>query len=599
MNTRTTWILLVIALALGAVLWFGDKQSGRRVTGTGGATVSFYPPNPEEVLRLEIQRSNQVTKVIRTESGWLLTSPIVYIAQPTSVEQLLKAINELAPVDFIPGKQVAAQPGGLGSFGLDQPTSITVESRGGRTMNLRVGSSTPLEGRFYLQVAGIDGVFVAESRVLAALPSALDDWRDRGLFDLRRTAYDRLEVQQRGKTVFEAMHDGQAWQLTKPLSARASTEALEALVNQLQTVRVTSFVSDGTILNPESFGLQPPESELVIGRGSNDLVRLKFGTSPTNALDQVYVQRVLQTNVVLVPTNVLSLVRLPLDTFRDRRLLPSLGDLSSLEVRGVEPFTVLREGTNWFVTQPRRFPANRSRVEEAFRNLEALEIQQYAADVIDNLSQFGLDKPTREYSLGTITNVAGVSTNVRLLTVEFGGVPTNNVNFVYTRRSDEPSVYSIVRAELARLPEMANQLRDWRYAVSNIASISIVHSNVVRELSRSLQGDWTVKQGTPANLISDALDETAFRLGEWNPYRYAVRDDRLLLAGGGYFQVAHEITLHFRDGTGPLRRWRLRFGREVAREVPALAYFDDDPSPIQVRFPAAIYRDVIRDFSAP
>lgn len=601
MNTRTTWFLALTAVLLGGYLWFTGSRAGTRVSGNAGASAVFVPIQPDEVTSLEIVRSNSVVRVQRGDAGWVLERPVNYAAQPTSIESLLTALSRLTPVDFIPGKQVATQPGGLGAFGLDQPIKLTVKTRSGRTSILRFGAMTPLEHRFYLQTVGTDGVFVADSAILAALPATVDEWRDRSLFDVRRTPYDRVELQQRGKTVFEAVQDPatQTWRLTKPLSARASAEALEALVNQLQTVRVTSFVNDGALVNPEAYGLQPAEAEFIVGRGTNDLVRLQFGASPTNAADQVFVQRALQTNLVLVPTNAAYLVRLPLDTFRDRRLMPELAGVSSLDFRGTERFSVRREGTNWFVVEPKRFPASRAAVEETFQTLESIGIEEFSADVVDSPQRFGLDQPVREYALGVTTNLGGITTNAPLVSLQFGGVPTNNVHFIFARRGDEPSVYSVVRSVLPRLPESPNQLRDWRFDTSNLVRVSIVRSNVVRELSRSANGVWTVTQGAPANLIPDALDETAFRLGNFNPYRYAVSDEKALLNAGGYLQVAHEVTLHFREGSGPLRRWRLRFGREVARDVPALAYFDDDPQPLQLRFPADIYHNVARDFGAP
>ena len=319
------------------------------------------------------------------------------------------------------------------------------------------------------------------------------------------------------------------------------------------------------------------------------------------------VQRVLQTNMVLVPTNETGLVRLPLDAFRDRQLLGPLLNITSIEFRGSDPatgggadrFVARREGTNWFVIEPRRFPADGARIEESFQSLEGLAIEQYTADVIDNPARFGLDIPTREYTLGFATDSGGIATNVPVFNVQFGGVPTNNAHFVYARRSDEPGVYSVVRAELARLPETANQLRDWRFAVSNLVSVSIVRSNVVRELVRNGEGLWIVARGTPATLIPDALDETSYRLGNYNPYRYAVRDEKVVVQNGGYNQTAHEVVFQFREGSGPLRRWRIRFGRETPPQVPAMLYFDDDPTPLQVRFPSALYRDVLRDFNAP
>lgn len=607
MNSRTTWMLVLVALALGAVLWISDRRPGSRVTNGQGLTSTFLAPRPEDVVRLELQRSNTVVKVTRMDTGWILMAPLVYAAQPTGIENLLNVLSKLVPVDFIPGKQVAAQPGGMAAFGLDQPSTLTVELRGGRPMIFRLGGPTPLEGRFYLQVAGTDGVFVADASLLSALPVNAEDWRDRGLFDLRHTAYDRVELQQRGRIVFEANYDGQGWRLTRPLSARANTDAIEALVNQLQAARVSAFVSDGTLVNPETYGLLPPEAELVVGRGSNDLVRLQFGARSTNAPDQEFVQRALQTNVVLLPTNATALVRLPLDTFRDRQLVGPLRNVSSIEFRGndrtvangADRFVARREGTNWFVVEPHRFPADAARIEETFQTLESLGIEQFTTDVVDNPAVYGLDMPVREYAIGVSTNLGGYVTNTVSFSVQFGGVPTNNIHFVYARRSDEPGVYSIVRAELSRLPETANQLRDWRFAVSNVVGVTIVRSNVVREITRTPTGEWAVSKGAPVSLIPDALDETVYRLGNYNPYRYAVRDLKAVETAGGYAAVAHEVTLHFREGSGPLRQWRLRFGREVPPLVPALVYFDEDPTPLQVRFPSALYRDVLRDFNAP
>lgn len=607
MNTRTTWILVFVALAMGAALWTSNRKPGQTVGSRGGASVSFAAPRPEDVVRLEVQRSNVLVKVTRTDLGWMLLAPVQYVAQPTGIENLLTALAKLAPVDFIPGKQVAAQPGGLAAFGLDQPATVTLEMRGGKPMVLRLGGPTPLEGQFYLQVAGTDGVFVADSKLLAAIPSSVDGWRDRGLFDLRHTPFDRLELQQRGKTVFEAVTDGQTWRLTKPLSARASTEALATLVDQLQTARVSEFVTDGPLVNPEAFGLQPPEAELVIGRGSNDLVRLQFGGNPTNALDKQFVQRVLQTNLVLVSSSNTFLTSRPLHTFRDRQLLGALLNISSIDFRGgdrttggtLDRFSVRREGTNWFVIEPRRFPADYVQIEKLFQDLESLEIEEFTADVIDNPARFGLDMPTMEYSLGITAVTNGVATNIPVFNVQFGGVPTNNPHLVHARRSDEPGVYSIVRAGLVRLPESGNQLRDWRFSVSNVVSVTVVRSNVVRELTRTSDGHWNVTRGAAANLIPDALDETLYRLGNYNPFRYAVRDEKVILQSGGYGPTAHEMLVQFREGSGVLRRLRIRFGREIPPLVPALLNFDDDPSAVQVRFPVAIYRDVLRDFNAP
>ena len=117
-------------------------------------------------------------------------------------------------------------------------------------------------------------------------------------------------------------------------------------------MRVAAFLTDAPNVDLEPLGLQPPENEFILARGTNVLVRLQFGNVPADATNFVRVRRTATTNLVLVPIAAGQLVRLPLANFRDRQLLPPLTSLTRVEIlAGTNATTLDRSGTNWSVTR--------------------------------------------------------------------------------------------------------------------------------------------------------------------------------------------------------------------------------------------------------
>ena len=333
MNPRVTWLLLLVALGLGGYLYVVERRPGIAVTGADGTQVRFLPVAAEQVTAVELFRSNGIVRVERTDKDWMLRLPVAYAAQGQAVDALLNALAQLRPRSWIPGAQLgAAGSDTWRAFGLDDSAiTLKLETKSGPLI-FKFGASAPLGHQFYFQPVGSDGVFTADNALLDRLPGTADDWRNRSLVNLRGVAFDRLEL--RGKTAFEAVRDptNGSWRLTKPLVARADSDRLNKLVQTLASVRVAQFVTDSPLANLDAYGLQNVESEVIIGNGTNQLSRLQFGTSPTNQPGGLYVRRMAQTNIVLVSTNAAALLRGPLSSFRDHRLLPHLADSTRVEL---------------------------------------------------------------------------------------------------------------------------------------------------------------------------------------------------------------------------------------------------------------------------
>jgi hypothetical protein len=584
MNVRTTWLLVLAALGLGGWIYWTERDAAVRVSAGDGGFVRFQRVVAEDIRSVEIIRSNLVIRVERSGAGWQITAPLRYPAQATAVEHLLEALAGLAPSSYLPAREVKADPEMLKSFGLETPETVTLQGREGGTI-LRLGAATALGRRMYFQRVGDDGVFATDAGLLERLPTSVADWRDRRLMNVAGLDFDRIEVMGSGE--IEAVRSGTngAWQLVRPLSARANSEQINGLLRQLEDTRITEFVTDSAAVAAEDYGLQPPAAQLVLKRGTNELLRLQVGKAATNAPGDLFVRRSQHTNVVRAGTNTLALLLRPLADFRDRRLLPSLSGLSRFELRDGARRTVLElQGTNWWVTEPTRFPADAAWLREAIVRLARLPIADFPNDLPTDLARYGLAEPLREYVFSTGADVPD-------LRLHFGA-PYADSRRVYARRLDEAAVYGVPLAEYTILPRGAAQFRTWTLAPSGVARIEIIQKGQSRGLARSEDGTWRVESGSPGALIGAALDEALVRLGQVSPVRVPEPPGAALVAYG-FELVDHQCKITLREPAG-FRSVTLRFGgRPNAVNQFVLARFDDEPDGILTEFPLTLYRDFV------
>jgi hypothetical protein len=88
----------------------------------------------------------------------------------------------------------------------------------------------------------------------------------------------------------------------------------------------------------EAYGFNTPELELTLAQGTNQLVTLQFGKSPTNDSTLVYARRAGLPAVVTVERQALELWRAAqLNDFRDPHLVTVTRPIAGIEVTGTAP----------------------------------------------------------------------------------------------------------------------------------------------------------------------------------------------------------------------------------------------------------------------
>jgi Domain of unknown function (DUF4340) len=151
MVRRNTWIVLIVLVGLiGFSFYLGQSKAKQAAaaTPTAGQTALFDASlgSPTDI-RVEDSSGNAV-EIARDQSGkWVLKAPTAADANQASAEAAatqLGALQVLSSVDL-----------GLDVIGLDKPSyTITVTYNGGKTHTLLVGSETPIQNGYYVQLDG-------------------------------------------------------------------------------------------------------------------------------------------------------------------------------------------------------------------------------------------------------------------------------------------------------------------------------------------------------------------------------------------------------------------------------------------------------------
>lgn len=589
---RTIWILFGLAAVLFAFIMLVE----RRRPGQPGAQppARLFAFKAAEVTNIALRLTNQLLlQVARSNAAapWSLTLPIDYPAQPHAIEWTLAQLENLVPRTRITQEEIISSKRTLAEYGLDLPAAtLTIQFQGQRK-EINFGRRTPVGEEVYCSVLHEPGVFTAPAELLDRLPRAANDWRDTTLLQLQTLGWNRLEVRAAGRGfALEVNPTNRMLELTKPTPARADPGRVGLLLSKLATAQATAFISDNPRADLESFGLQPPEAELVFGVGTNDLAVVQFGKSPTNDPTSVFARRLTHTNIVLVPKDLLDFLQLPHSALRDRHLMsfnPAL--VESIEVIGTETFTV-RHQTNgaWTAGDAAPITADTELMKEWLDRLSRLEGVVEADVVTDFKTLYGLDPPARQYLLrGTSTNSSGSVSNRVLAEMHLGARLDEKF---FARRPDEAAVYFLDPREVARLPHAAWQLRDrrvWNFTTNQVASVTAQYQGQTRTLLRSATHQWNFAPGSQGVINNPlGIEELVHRLGLLRAEAWAALGDERR-GDFGFRPDADRLTIELKNGDKPPQTLAIEFSHPTA------------PGPNQIPYALATVDGQTRIFEMP
>jgi len=594
MSSKSTWFWVASAAALFAFIFFFERHLQKPPSGPmpvlphlAPAAVTGIQVLPKGQLEIRAERTNGV---------WRLTSPIRYPARPDRIQNLLDALAALKTPTFITAQELKNVPQADERYGFDPPQNTLVLRQGDEQTFVHLGFRTAPGDEVFVQVVGIGEVFVVDADLLKLLPSGADDWRDPRLVDLTQVVADRLYVTNAGKA-FELRHNNtnRLWRIILPgWETRADSDKVKAGLSRLQDLRALHYVSDDPRADLDAFGLQAPELSLTLAQGTNTVLQLFFGKSPTNDTAQIYARRSDESSVITVSKDLLGPWRGSYDAFRDRHLVTMTQLPDSIEIRTEQDqFTVEREAGRGWRVEPGDIPADPGLVENMLRDLGSLQVSEIVKDVVTapDLAGVGLSSPSREFTLMTaVTNAAGLRTNSIMAQLDFG---TNQDDKVYARRTDESSLYTVPKSDLARLPLTGWQMRSrriWNFDSTNVAGIAIREGDRAREIVRHGPNKWSLAPGSQGIINDLAMDEVAHQLGNLSADRWVAHGDTSL-ARYGISTNSLRIVVELKSGA----RMSVTFGATTpSGSTCAVTTLDNQPWVFEV--PWRLYNEYVQPY---
>ena len=551
MNPTNTLRWIVVAAGLFAFIFFYQRHANK--PGPGPARI-LPELSAAAVTRVQVRPATHPDEIRadRTNGTWQLTKPLVYPAQAASIERLLAELEQLTPASYLAARELRNPASTDEEYGFASPQATLLLEQPGYTPRLRIGANTAPGDQVFLQVIGVEGVYVVDADLLKYIPRTVDDWRDTALINLNGLAFDRLGVTN-GAKVFELRRGdtNKLWRMVYPLQARANNTKTEEALQTLQSVRVRQFVTDDPKADLAAFGLQPPELEIALGQGTDTAARLQFGKSPTNDSRLVYARRVGLNAVVAVPKDLLALWFASVNDFRDPFLVALSDPVGLIDVRGQGDFSVQQQTNGAWRVLPQGFPADAGLVKDLVSALSTLQIVEFTADVAipQDWPRYGLASPVRQYLLrsAATTSPAG-PTNALLAELDFG---TNQADKVFVRRTDEPDVvYAVKLADFQRLPARSWEMRErriWNLSTNDVARATIRQQGRMCQIVRNAPYEWSLARGSQGALNGLAVEETVRALCQLTAVAWVAHgaSDR---ARYGFTENSYQITLELKSG---------------------------------------------------
>ena len=605
MRTKVTLALLFLNVALFFFI-FRFERTWRTEAASREARRLVLGAETANIRSLELTGSaGGGFALTRERDAWFLTRPLDrWPANPHAVNALLHALQLLEHETSFAVADLAKNRQSVADFGLDKPR-LTVSFTSGegpaagaapRSTVLRIGDATPDNKRLYVLSPDGARIHVVNRGLADSLNVPVEQLRADGLLSVRVFEARSLGLQIAPRSAdataagvrVRIRREGARWTFDAPISARASAQALELAINELNALRAKSFPASGPATAPSA----APALRIAL-EGNGRLETLFLGEavpapagarSTPGAGTEFYAQlegrRALFT--VEVPAALLETLRTAQESLREKRILADLDparisaiSLSSPVQPNAVPCDLRRLGDgpaepgreasrDWQIVRrgedsagPRSQPADPGAMERLIAQLTGLRAQKFQSDAPTSadLEEWGFNRPVREVTL----TVSGSPAPVVLR------LGTDIRRNVYARlgTAAEPgnSIYAVGREILDELPLAPSA---WRHravidplpANARISRLRLTDSTsgeVVAEADFPVQGEPSVAKGNAPALKSAATSLRALRAvrylpgpftaqvtaaGDDRPWRYQLQATVAVTAGGGAEQTS-------------------------------------------------------------
>jgi hypothetical protein len=461
MRLKLTLFLLLANVAVFFVLWRLEQPAAVAAPPTGPIHLGDL-----DRIAIENHASNETIELSRARFGeWRIVKPVEWPANDYAVQPIINQLQFFQQDTSFSAKDLEASGRSLKDYGLDKPGIVVRVWSGARQEELDVGNHTVVADRLYVMNPADGLIRVVSQEAVSSLVTTLDDLRDRDVFTIPFIEAQSLSIhvaapagpdtttQGVGRRVTLVKTDDQ-WRLDTPVQCPADEGQVNAVIGQLQSLKVERFLNPDE-QDPAGQGLANPFMSVEL-KGDTTTQTLLLGNHVPNApTPQYYAKLDDSPTVFVVDADLFDSLSDAQDTLRDHHVLNFSPDkvsavsvdFGNLEVNiqklesGADPWQIQAKDATG---APAPITADTALMQSLLDDLQDLQAVSFASDAptADDLGVFGLTDPQRKVTLQVnnqpVTLVLGVRTDV---------VPVR----YYAKVGDSPFVYEIGPEILGKL----------------------------------------------------------------------------------------------------------------------------------------------------
>src|SRR5215211_2133836 len=242
MKSRTTLLLLVIAVALGVwVKYFESKRPNtEEAKRRAGQMIEF---ERDTLDGIRITNGDDRIELRRAENRWRLEAPIKDQADQAAIDNLISDLESWAKDETIPAKEIEADKSKLAEYDLVKP-KLSLKLMGKEAPpEILFGKDAALEGRMYVRFENGKDTFLVRNTIKNDISKKAEEFRDRKLTDLTTGQVQRILLKTSAGEM-ELQKQADAWEIIKPLRTRGDSQKINDLIAQVTSARIQQFVAD-------------------------------------------------------------------------------------------------------------------------------------------------------------------------------------------------------------------------------------------------------------------------------------------------------------------------------------------------------------------
>ena len=524
MNTRTTIILLVVAIALGAgvlFLFHQEQKAALEPVAVQPKAKDLFDPKPAGIVQVRVEQPDHPARLFeQRDNEWFLAEPVKAKAQKMSVEDDVRVLADLQYIQkYEPG---AADLPSDALTGLQQPNLVlSIKDKDGAAHTLRVGNVRPMtQDETYISKDNDPAVYVVKQNLLAKFARPLKDYRERRVADISFNEITRATVS--GTQNYEVVKSGDEWVLERPVRGRTDKGKVEGLLQAAANLYCDDFVADDD-KNLRIYGLAQPQLTLSIVTEKKPPASQPASTEPAETQPAQTQPAKVETTTILVggksgnqyfakiadepgvfqiPESTFKNLNVPLLDLRDK----AIAQIDTAKVKGLDitvggqSAMLVKQDGRWQMAGAFVGPAETSAVDDLLKAVDQAKAAAFEDEPRFDLVQYGFENPRARLRIVSEGKVEPVEILVG------GNTPSGEMVFVRTGPEGPIAVVKKTDADaLVVEPSAMLERSVFSFNRDDVRKIELTCDGRATTLVR--QGDtWKVTEPTQAAADRDAVN---------------------------------------------------------------------------------------------